>query len=109
MKWIVLSFLGAVAMAAQAQVGSYPVRSLDFDIWCTEEEHLPADRCDQRLPEDMQKFEAYRAIIERYELPYLQRKEQELRFNHDILHNDPLDNSVQQQAQPPQATDGKSP
>ncbi len=42
----------------------------------------------------MQKFEAYRAIIERYEIPYLQEKQNQLQMNRDILHNDPVDNPV---------------
>jgi len=109
MKRICLVFLGlAAALPAQAQTSRYPVKSMDFDIWCTEEQHLPYERCDKRLPEDVQKFEAYRAVVERYEIPYLQEKQQKLQFDHDILDNDPIDNSTQDQIATPQATDGKT-
>ncbi|MDE2183908.1 MAG: hypothetical protein KGJ78_12890 [Alphaproteobacteria bacterium] len=99
----------AVAAAANGQSSAtYPVRTLDFDIWCTEEQHLPADRCDKRLPEDMQKFESYRAIIERYEVPYLQDKQHEANFDRNIMHNDPIDHPPGDPNQPPpQPTDGR--
>lgn len=78
--------------SAGAQTLRYPVKhALDFDLWCTEVQHIDWQRCDKRLPEDMQKFEAYRAVVERYEIPYLQEKDTTLRFNEDILHNDPVD------------------
>jgi hypothetical protein len=111
MKWIAFALFsaGLLAMTAQAQVGSYPVKSLDFDLWCTEEEHLPYERCDKHLPDDVKKFEAYRAVIERYEIPYLQQRDEKLRFDRDIMHADPVDKSVEEQTQPPKATDGKSP
>jgi hypothetical protein len=81
----------ALAMPAHAQSGTYPVRAMDFDLWCTEQQHLPYERCDQRLPGDLQKFEAYRAVVERYEIPYLQEKQQALHFDETILNNDPVD------------------
>jgi hypothetical protein len=107
-----LAILGAVLLAAgaaQAQTTHYNVKAMDFDLWCTEQQHLPYERCDKRLPEDLKKFEAYRAVVERYEIPYLQGKEQKLRFDRDILHNDPIDNDPANKSQPPQAPDGKSP
>ncbi|MGA7674799.1 MAG: hypothetical protein WCA78_07085 [Rhizomicrobium sp.] len=112
MKRTSLAILGAVllaAAAAQAQTTRYNVKTMDFDLWCTEEQHLPYERCDKRLPEDMQKFEAYRAVVEKYEIPYLQKKEQKLQFDRDILHNDPIDNPPQPDTPKPNATDGKSP
>jgi len=87
---LVLGGFAAFA-AAHAQAGRYPVHAMDFDLWCTEEQHLPWERCDKRLPDDVQKFEAYRAIVERYEIPYLQEKEQALHFDQTILENDPID------------------
>jgi len=98
-----------LAAAAQAQTMHYGVKTMDFDLWCTEQAHLPYERCDKRLPEDLQKFEAYRAVVERYEIPYLQEKEQKLRFDRDILHDDPIDKDPADKSQPPQATDGKTP
>lgn len=111
MKRILFSLLGAglLATSAQAQVGSYHLWSMDFGIWCTEEMHYSDERCDKRLPDDVKKFEAYRAIVERYQIPYLQEKDQKLRLNRDILHNDPIDNTVEDQTKPPQSTDGKTP
>ncbi len=87
-----VGFLAAAVLPAHAQQSRYAVKTMDFDLWCTEEAHLAPDRCDKRLPEDMQKFEAYRAIVEKYEIPYLQEKEQKIQFDRDILHNDPIDN-----------------
>jgi hypothetical protein len=103
--WVGLA--AAVAMPAGAQGARYQVHTMDFDIWCTEQERLPFERCDKRLPEDMQKFEAYREIVERYEIPYLQEKDRTLRFYEDIMRNDPVDkkpgNTMQK---PPQPNDG---
>jgi len=99
--------LAAVAtMAAPAQ-STYPVHSLDFDIWCTEEQHIPYERCERRLPEDVAKFEAYREIVERYEIPYLQEKDLSLHFDKALLHNDPVDKRPNSHVQqPPNPTDG---
>lgn len=105
----VLVILGfAVAAPALAQSTTYPVRRMDFDLWCTEQQHLPADRCDKRLPDDVQKFDAYRAVIERYEIPYLQDKEQRANFDRNVLHNDPVDRNPDDPIKPPpQPTDGR--
>ena len=90
------------AAASQAQTLRYPVRSIDFDIWCTEVEHLPWQRCDQRRAEDMQKYEAYRHTFERYEIQYLRNQENVLHFDEQILHNDPVDKRPDSTiAQPP--------
>ncbi|MGC9952922.1 MAG: hypothetical protein ABSD21_01395 [Rhizomicrobium sp.] len=109
-----ITFLSAILFAAAtlpagAQTTSYNVKTMDFDLWCTEQAHLPYERCDKRLPDDLQKFEAYRAIVEKYEIPYLQEKEQKLRLDRDILHNDPIDKGPAQKADVTKATDGKSP
>jgi hypothetical protein len=104
---LICAGLLAATTAAHAQAARYPVRTMDFDIWCTEEAHLAPDRCDKRLPDDTQKFEAYRAIVEKYEIPYLQEKEQKLRFDRDILHDDPIDTKPADKTKPPGPTDGK--
>jgi len=103
-----LVLAGLAATPAYAQAGNYPVHSLDFDIWCTEEQHLPYERCDKRLPEDVDKFEAYRDIVERYEIPYLREKERTLHFDETILRNDPVDKKPHQSTveQAPQPLDG---
>ena len=57
--------LAVLALAAPAHADNYRVTRLDFDIWCTEIARLPGDRCDLRLADDVGKFEAYRAMIEK--------------------------------------------
>jgi len=87
-------------LAAAAQNGrNYDVGTMNFDLWCQEEQQLPPDRCDKRLPDDEKAFEAYRDTVERYEIPYLQRKNNELSLDRDILHNDPIDNPTRQDPQ----------
>jgi hypothetical protein len=77
---------------AQAQTGrNYDVKTMNFDLWCQEQAHLPAARCDKRSPEDEKVFEDYRAQIERYEVPYLQEQQKALTLDRDVLHNDPVD------------------
>jgi len=95
-------FLLAAALAlagapgALAQTGkNYDVKTMNFDLWCQEEAQLPAERCDKRLPADEQTFEAYRDKIERYEIPYLQQKSNDANIDRNILHNDPVDNPLQ--------------
>jgi hypothetical protein len=82
----------------------YDVQDINFDMWCQEQQHLPAARCDKRLPEDDDAFNTYRAKIERFEIPYLQQQQRQLRLNSGILHNDPVDHPdqpSQPQNQPP--------
>ncbi|HEY2070555.1 MAG TPA: hypothetical protein VGG48_13440 [Rhizomicrobium sp.] len=94
-----LAFAAAalVAMMARADAQStrYDLQNMNFDLWCQEEQHLPADRCDKRLPADNAAFEAYRAKIESYEIPYLQDRENQQQFNRVILHNDPVDHPTE--------------
>jgi hypothetical protein len=88
------------AIPASAQTGrNYNVKTMNFDLWCQEQAHLPVARCDKRMPEDEKTFEAYRDKIERYEVPYLQRQQRELSINRDIMHSDPVDNPVHQNPQ----------
>lgn len=88
--------LGAAAFfpaAAQPSTGAnYNTQTMNFDLWCQGEAELPAERCDKRLPKDVKTFEAYRAKVEKYEIPYLQRKNQEDHINRTLLNNDPIDN-----------------
>jgi hypothetical protein len=87
-----VSFLALPANAQQTL--NYDVKTINFDLWCQEQANLPPERCDQRLPEDEKKFEAFRATIEKYELSHLQDKEREKNFDKNILHNDPIDEPV---------------
>jgi hypothetical protein len=77
--------------AARAQTGTVPVQNMNFDLWCQEQQHLPPDRCDKRLPEDDAAFNAYRAKIEKYEVPYLQSRDAGQRLNRNVLQYDPVD------------------
>ena len=84
----------SIAMPVQAQTmrgGNYPVQEMNFDLWCQEEAGLPPERCDKRSDQDEAAFEAYRAKVEAYEIPYLQQKENAARLDADILRSDPVD------------------
>jgi hypothetical protein len=87
--------LAAFMVRADAQTAHYDLQEMNFDLWCQEEQRLPPERCDKRLPADDAAFEAYRDKIEQYEIPYLQKREDEQQFNRVILHNDPVDNPTQ--------------
>jgi len=94
------SLMLLLASGAFAQTGqNYDVKTMNFDMWCQEQAHLPADRCDKRTPEDEKTFEDYRAKIERYEVPYLQQKQYDLAIHRDIMHNDQVDNPLSQNPQ----------
>src|SRR3954468_7511425 len=88
------------APAASAQTGrNFNVKTMNFDLWCQETQHLPPDRCDKRTAEDEATFEAYRTQIERYEVPYLQQQQRDLSISRDILHNDPVSHPLSQDPQ----------
>ena len=92
MKVRVALMILMVATPALAQRnGNYQVKEMNFDLWCQEQAGLPAERCDKRTPQDNAAFEAYRAKVEAYEIPYLQRKASAARLDTDILRNDPVD------------------
>jgi hypothetical protein len=80
--------IGLAALPASAQTMRYPVKTVDFDIWCTEIEHIAWQRCDKREQEDLDKFETYRHTFERYEIPYLKSKDTTLRIDGDMLDGD---------------------
>ena len=92
---LAVTCLVIVALAGPASAqrnGNYPVTEMNFDLWCQEQAGLPAERCDKRTPEDNAAFEAYRAKVEAYEIPYLQQKANAARMDRDIMRNDPVDN-----------------
>jgi hypothetical protein len=84
----------ALPVAAQQNPNDKPTRfdvqGINFDLWCQETEGLPATRCDKRLADDEAKYEAYRDRIEKYELPYLKRKNSDQDLNRIIIHADPV-------------------
>ena len=92
---VLFALVALTATPALAQRnGNYPVQEMNFDLWCQEQAGLPADRCDKRSEQDEQAFEAYRAKVEAYEIPYLQQKASAARLDTDILRNDPVDNPL---------------
>ena len=107
-------FAAALLLAAAGGVRAQGIRALDlkpmnFDLWCQETARLPSARCDRHTPEDLATFQAFRAKIEQYEIPYLQRKQNDIALDRNILNKDPVDNpiasdsqtqSLQQQRQP---------
>jgi hypothetical protein len=100
MKSIILAgIVSLIAVPATAQTARYDVQTMNFDLWCQETAKLDPDRCDKRRPEDEAKFEAYRTKIEKYEVPYLKRKEKEELFNREVLHADPTDNPLEKNHQ----------
>jgi len=74
--------------------GSYDLPTMNFDLWCQETQHLPPDRCDKRTAHDEADFEAYRAKVEKYEIPYQKGRQNGQQLDRTILHNDPVDNPV---------------
>ena len=91
--------MAAFAPAALAQGANYAVKTMNFDLWCQEQQHLAPDRCDKRTPDDEKDFEAYRAKIEQYEIPYLQQKQNDIALDNNILNKDPVDNPISQDSQ----------
>ena len=79
-----------LAGGAVAQTGTLPLQNMNFDMWCQEQQHLPPSRCDKRLPEDDAAFNDYRAKVEKYEVPYLQSRDQAQHLNRTILQYDPV-------------------
>ncbi|HEY1709006.1 MAG TPA: hypothetical protein VGG10_12130 [Rhizomicrobium sp.] len=84
--------LPAAAQQNPADQTRLAVQDMNFDLWCQETEGLPPDRCDRRIPEDEARFEAYRSQIEKYEIPYLQQKQDQQVLSRVILHADPSPN-----------------
>jgi hypothetical protein len=79
---LVLSLLPA---AAGAQQSNYNVQVLSFDSWCQDVRRYPAERCEARSNDDQLAFNEYRATIERYELPYLKRQQQDADLNNRVI------------------------
>ena len=93
--------LAAASLPAFAQRnGNFPVQEMNFDLWCQEQAGLPAERCDKRTAQDEATFEAYRAKVEAYEIPYLQQKQNAARLDTDILRNDPVDRPISKNPTP---------
>jgi hypothetical protein len=107
-KWLVAAML-ALPASVFAQGPNYDVKTMNFDLWCQEQQHLDPDRCDKRLPGDEKDFEAYRAKIEQYEIPYLQEKSKDVALDRNILNKDPVDNPISQDSQTQSLQQQRSP
>jgi hypothetical protein len=94
-RLLILLGLGLLSAAPALGQRNYPVTEMNFDLWCQEQARLPPERCDKRTDADEAAFEAYRAKVEAYEIPYLQQKENAARLDREILRNDPVDNPIQ--------------
>ena len=86
------SSFAAVEPAAAQPTPSHDSDTMSFDLWCQEQKGLPPARCDKHTPEDESAFEAYRAKIERYEIPRSSAQYNQGRVNRDIMNADPVDN-----------------
>ena len=93
---VVAPFAFGGPVFAQGGGGSYDLPTMNFDLWCQETQHLPPDRCDKRTAHDEADFEAYRAKVEKYEIPYQKGRQNGQQLDRTILHNDPVDNPVTQ-------------
>jgi hypothetical protein len=88
--------LAVIAVPAVAQQNPndkqtrYAVQDINFDLWCQETAVLPPDRCDKRTTEDEASYEAYRNAVEKYEIPYLQRKAADQNLSQILIHPDPV-------------------
>ena len=91
--------VAAWAPTALAQGANYDVKTINFDLLCQEQQHLAPERCDKRTPDDEKDFEAYRAKIEQYEIPYLQQKQKDIALDRNILNKDPVDNPISSDSQ----------
>jgi hypothetical protein len=90
---VALGLLVAAALCAPAlaqNTRNYAVKEMNFDLWCQLQAKLPAERCDKRTEADEATFQAYRAKVEAYEIPYLERKNSAARLDRNVLRNDPL-------------------
>ncbi len=91
---LIIALTSTMGPAMAQRNGNYPVQEMNFDLWCQEQAGLPAERCDKRTAQDEATFEAYRAKVEAYEIPYLQQKASAARLDRDILRADPVDNPL---------------
>ena len=91
---LVVAAVAVLAVPAAGQSGPYKLRTMNFDLWCQETQHLPFDRCEKRLAVDLADFRAYRAKVEKFEIPYMLSEENAEQLDREILHYDPVDNPL---------------
>jgi len=94
-KVLARAALGLALVAASegsAQQRRLHFKPQSFDMWCQETQHLPPSRCDKRLPDDDQAYQAYVNQNENYEAQRQNKKADEHRLNQTILRSDPSHN-----------------
>ena len=95
--------IGVVAGGAGASARDYGLVAMNFDLWCQEAAHLPAERCDSRTAADEKAFEEFQQDLSPYEAQNLRQAQQEQWLDRDFLDNDPIDNpSLRNPATPAQ-------
>jgi hypothetical protein len=83
---------GVLAGAGPASARDYGLVTMNFDLWCQEEAHLPAHRCDRRTAADEKAFEDFQQQLSPYEAQNLRGARQEQWLDRNFLENDPIDN-----------------
>lgn len=84
---LTIALLPSAASAADP-AHPYNVEIQSFDMWCQETQHYDPDRCDARAAADVDEYDHWRATIERYQIPYLKRVEQEENLQSSIIQRD---------------------
>jgi hypothetical protein len=90
--FFVALLIGTAAGGQSASARDYGLVAMNFDLWCQEEAHLPADRCDQRTASDEKAFEEFQLALGPYEARNLREAQQEQWLDREFLDNDPIDN-----------------
>jgi len=78
----VLGVLG-VAFVSLCATAPAEARNLYFDIWC-QEQGFDVQRCDQRLPADVEAFEEYWRAVEKYEEQYYVERDEYVNFRDEL-------------------------
>ncbi len=97
------------AACAQTPGEQYDLHTINYDMWCQEQRHLPPERCDKRLPEDEKAYEAFVDTIQKYEIPYLDEKRRRAHYDRTLLHDDPIDHPTKPSAPPMQPINSAPP
>ncbi len=96
MKCFALAACAALALAALPAKAAGPndtgpttlnVQNMTFDMWCQDTQRYSYDRCQARNVKDQQDFELYRNTVENYEVQYLQDKQKDAEFQHQLMHD----------------------
>ena len=89
---LLLSLLtGVLADTGPASARDYGLATMNFDLWCQEEAHLPVHRCDRRTMADEKAFEDFQQELSSYEAQNLRSAQREQWLDRDFLENDPID------------------